>query len=129
MTFLKLLKHQFLKGNQLNSKFNPDTVKKCYCCMKNIGSIIFSHNKQILQPDDDRFECNCRVKRQCPLENKCLTPNIVYEPTITNNFNDDQKKYLGVSETPFKERFRRYTRDFKHKKHEKCTEISDIFGV
>ena len=30
----------------------------------------------------------------------------------------------GASETLFKERFRNHTRDFKHEKYEKCTELS-----
>ena len=64
------------------------------------------------------------IKPDCPLNNKCLTPNIVYEGQITNNTNDDQKRYLGASETPFKERFNNHKRDFKHKKYEKCTELS-----
>ena len=87
-------------------------------------SIISSRNKQILQPSQEKFGCNCRNKTDCPLDNKCLTPNIVYEAQITNNTNDDQKRYLGASETPFKERFSNHKRDFKHKKYEKCTELS-----
>ena len=47
--------------------------------MKNMGSIISSHDKQILQTNDDNFGFNCRIKQKCPLENKCLIPNIVYE--------------------------------------------------
>ena len=52
--------------------------------------------------------------------------NIVYEAQITNNTNDDQKRYPGASETPFKERFNNHKRDFKHKMYEKCTELSKI---
>ena len=81
-----------------------------------------SHNKQILQPSQEKFGCNCRNKTDCPLDNRCLTPNIVYEAQITNSTNDDQKGYLGASETPFKERFSNHKRDFKNKKYEKCTE-------
>ena len=37
----------------------------------------------------------------------------------------DQKKiYLGASETPFRERFRNHTRDFKHKRYEKMVWVS-----
>ena len=92
--------------------------------MKNMGSIISSHKKQILQASQEKFECNCRNRTDCPLDNKCLTPNTVYEGQITNNTNVDQKRYLGASETPFKERFSNHKRDFKHKKYEKCTELS-----
>ena len=69
-----------------------------------MGSIISSHNKQILQPNYDNFAFNCRIKPEFSLQNKCFTPNIVYKATIKNSFNDDQKRYLGDSETLFKER-------------------------
>ena len=59
--------------------------------MKNMGSIISSHNKQILQSNDDNFRCNYRIKRECSLKNNYFTPNVVYEATITSNFNDGQK--------------------------------------
>ena len=37
----------------------------------------------------------------CPLQNKCLTPNIVYQAEITNTVDDEKRVYLGLSETPF----------------------------
>ena len=70
------------------------------------------------------FGCNWRVRNECPLDNKCLPPNIVYEAKVSNKTNNECERYLGASETPFKEIFRNYTRDFKHKKYEKCTELS-----
>ena len=48
-----------------------------------MGSIMFFNNKQTLQPDDHNFGCTCRIKGECPLENKCLTTNIEYEATVT----------------------------------------------
>ena len=80
--------------------------------MKNMGFIISSHNKHILQPNDYDLGCNFRIERECPLENKCLSTNIVHEVTIRNNFNDDQRRYLGTSKTLFKD----HTRDYKHQK-------------
>ena len=53
---------------------------------------------------------------------KCLTPNIVHEAKVFNKTNNKCKRYLSASETPFKERFR--NQDFKHKKYEKCSELS-----
>ena len=54
----------FLKASKTLSKiFNRNTVNISYCCLKNMGFIISSHNKQILQPNDDNFGYNCRIKR------------------------------------------------------------------
>ena len=92
--------------------------------MKNMGSIIFSHNKQVLQPRNESYGCNCRKKENCPLGNKCLTLNNICEAQISNNTNDELKKYLGAAETSFKERYNNHTRHFKHKKYMKCTELS-----
>ena len=55
--------------------------------MKNIGSIISF--------------CNCRKKESFPLDNKCLTPNIIYEALITKNTNDEHKKKLRETKTSF----------------------------
>ena len=65
--------------------------------MKNIGYIIPFHNKQVLQPRDENYECNFRKKESCPLENKCLRPNIIYKAQITNNTNDEHKKVSSCS--------------------------------
>ena len=90
--------------------------------MKNMGSIISSHNKQVLQACNENCECNCRKKEHCSLDNKCLTPNIIQEAQITN-INNEHKKYLGAAETSFEERYSNHRRDFKHKKYMKCTEL------
>ena len=38
--------------------------------------------------------------------------------------NDEKKFYLGVTETPSKERFSNHTWDFKHPKYRNSTELS-----
>ena len=53
-----------------------------------------------------------------------LTPKIVYGADVRNNTNDEKKFYLGVSETPFKERFRNHKKEFAHKKYRNSTELS-----
>ena len=62
-------------------------------------------------------------KKNCPLDNKCLTPNIIYKAQITKN--TKHKKYLDAAETLFKERYSNHTRDFKHKNYMECTELSE----
>ena len=51
-------------------------------------SIISGHNKQILHPKPQQCGCNCRDKSNCPLDNKCLTPQIVYQADVTNDTDD-----------------------------------------
>ena len=92
--FLKLLDRHFPRAHKFYKIFNCNTVKISYCSVKNMGSIISSHNKQVLQ---------LQKKENYPLNNKCLTPNIIYEAKISNNTNDEHKKYLGAAETSFKE--------------------------
>ena len=124
-TFLSSLRKHFPKGSALNKIFNKSTVKVSYSCMGNIASVISAHNKNILQPNkNNTWGCNCRVKDNYPLENKCLTPTIVYKATVMNNANDESKFYYGVSETPFKEHFRNHTKEFKHAKYRNSTELS-----
>ena len=53
----------------------------------------------------------------CLLQNKCLTPNIVYQSDITNNVDDERRVYLGLSETPFKNRYHNHVRDFNIEIH------------
>ena len=61
------------------------------------------------------------------MDNKCVTPNIAQEAKFSNKTNNECKRCLGALKTPFKERFRNHTRDFKHRKYEKCTELSKYF--
>ena len=62
---------------------NRNTVKISYCCMRNIESVISPRNKQILNPNKEYFGCNRRVRNECPLDNKCLTTNIVYDAKVS----------------------------------------------
>ena len=70
-----------------------------------MGSIISSHNKHILNSNNTEDGCNCNNRDECPLENECLAPRIVYRADITNNKTEEHKYYYGISDTPFKELF------------------------
>ena len=73
--------------------------------MKKMGSIISSHNKQVLQIQNENHGCNSRKKENCLLDKECLTPNIIHEVQIGNNTSNEYKRYLGAAETSFKERY------------------------
>ena len=94
--------------------FNINKVKFSYSCFPNIASIISSHNKKILYSDNTEYGCNCNDKNKCPLDNKCLTPRIVYRADVTNNQTQEQKFYYGISDTPFKEWYENHKKSFRH---------------
>ena len=60
-------------------------------------SIISGHNKQVLHPKPTTKGCNCRDKNICPLDNKCLTPKVIYQANVTNDTDDTYKYYLGLA--------------------------------
>ena len=76
--FFKTLRKNFSKTNPLSKIFNKNTVKISYSCTRNVKSIISGHNKQILHPKPQQYGFNCKDKNNCPLDNKCLMPQIVY---------------------------------------------------
>ena len=89
--FLKLVKKHFLCNNIFYKIFNKNTVKISYSCLRNIPSIIASHNKSILRPKAKEHGCNCRNKESYPLQNQCLTPNVIYEATVVNNSGNEKR--------------------------------------
>ena len=77
-TFLKLLKQHFLKSSRLHKIFNKNVVKVSYSCMSNMSSIISLHNKRLLKPTTTKYGCNCQTRVNCPLQNQCFTPSLIY---------------------------------------------------
>ena len=55
--------------------------------MPNVKSVINKHNETTLDPLTNTSErtCNCINKAKCPLQEKCLTNNIMYKATLTSN--------------------------------------------
>ena len=90
-----------------------------------MSSIISSHNKSILNKIDIQDKtCNCRNKSECPLANQCLISKVIYQAEISNDQNDEKKRYIGLTETTFKTRYGNHVKSFKHRKYSKETELS-----
>ena len=123
-TFLCLLSKHFPQNHTMHKIFNRNTVKISYSCLRNIGSIISSHNRNILSPKQQSFGCNCRVRNECPLNGECQTPSVIYRADVVNDSNDEEKFYFGLADTTFKERYNNHNRDFKHEKYENSTELA-----
>ena len=72
--------------------------------MQNIKTIN-SQNAKILFPkkSTEQKTCNCLNKVNCPLEQKCLTTNIVYKAKVTSsNQNYQEKVYFSLCKTTLK---------------------------
>ena len=93
--------------------------------MKNVSSIISSHNKSILNKvHTNEKTCNCRNKSECPLANQCLTSKIIYQAEIKNDQNNEKKIYIGLAETTFKQRYNNHVKSFRHRDYSKEAELS-----
>ena len=104
--------------------FNRNTVKISYSCLRNISSIISSHNLNILSPKEQSFGSNFRVKNECSLNGECQTPSVIYRAYVVKNSNDGEKFYFGLTDNTFKEKHSNHNRDFKHEKYENSTELT-----
>jgi len=122
--FLNLLKKHFPKNNKLYKIFNRNNVKLSYSCMRNMGAIISAHNKAILNKSERVQSCNCRVKLNCPLQNKCLTQKVIYKADVENDIDTEKKFYIGLTEGSFKTRYSNHKKSFTHQKYQKETELS-----
>ena len=97
--FLHLLSKHFPRNHTMHKIFNKNTVKISYSCLRNIRSIISSHNHNNLSPKQQSFGCNCRVKNERPLNGECQTPSVICRADVVNDSNDEEKFYFGLADT------------------------------
>ncbi len=115
-------------NHKLHKIFNRNTVKVSYSCMNNVKSIISKHNTRITGKSKPQCEvidpCTCRDKKTCPLQEKCMTKDIVYKATVTTSDTNSTKHYIGMTASTFKERYRNHIKSFNHKRYSNDTELS-----
>ena len=104
-TFFELLQKHFSPTHPMYTIFNKNKIKISYSCFPKMGSIKSLYYEHILNPNSGEYGCNCNNRNKCPLDNKCLTPRIVYRADVTNNKADENKYYFGTLDTPFKDRY------------------------
>ena len=98
--------------------------------MENMGTIISKHNKKTLSNnntnDNNDKLCNCRSQQNCPLNNKCLTTNLIYNAQITSMTatQPTTKNYIGLTEGTFKQRYTQHKSTITHRKLSNSTELS-----
>ena len=78
----------------------------------------------VLRLNIQDYGCSCRKKNECTMQNKCLTPNIIYEATITNNTDIVEKIYFRLCKTSYKKRYCNHTRSFRLQSYSDDTELS-----
>ena len=64
------------------------------------------------------------MKNSCPIDNKCLTSQLIYQADVTNNSDNEYKYYLGLAETTFKEWYSNQKSSFKNENSKNSTELS-----
>ena len=122
--FLYMIEKHFPKGSPLGRIINRNNVKVSYRTCPNMKSTISGHNRRILGSTQRPVErgCNCRVAKDCPLDGKCLTSNVVYRNTV--NSGDGPKEYIGLTANTFKTRFAAHKSTFKHADKSTSTALS-----
>ena len=116
-------------NNILHKIFNRKTLKISYSSTKNIFQIIINHNKEIIKEFHDRTnnnnnnnnnnskqnECNCKTRKNCPMNGLCNLENVVYQGIIYPKENvKDKKTYIGISSTKWKLRYCNHIHSFSH---------------
>ena len=84
--------------------------------MKNMGSIISSHNKEVLNPVMKIMDATAGRMKAVRQTTNALCPTSFTKlkllKTLTTSI-----KYLGAVKTSFKQRYSKHMRDFKHKNY------------
>ena len=97
--------------------------------MPNIKSIITAHNRKILnnkEPDTAKKQCNCWDRKKCPLNEKCLTNQIVYQANINSDLEDYKENiYKGLCEKTFKLRYAEHKNTFNYQKYKNDMELAN----
>ena len=122
--FLNLLDKHFPQDHKFHKIFNRNNINFSYSCMPNIKSAINSHNRKILHSpvNNQSRTCNCINKTDCPLQEKCLSENTLYQADISSE-NFQTKIYYDISETKFKTRYSNHKKSFNHEKHKNDTQL------
>ena len=124
-----LIDKHFPPYHKLHILFYQNNVKISYSSLTNIKSIN-AQNRNILYPSPTigRRTCNCIIIPQCPLLQKCLGNNILYQANITPiRENSVIKDYYGICETSLKLRCSNHKKLFNHINHKSDTEPSKEF--
>lgn len=78
-------------------------------------AIISGRNAKILaSPEIEERVCSCPRNAVCPLDGKCLTKNLIYCATVTEE-DQSTRTYTGLTSTTFKARLGVHHQSFRDK--------------
>ena len=124
-TFLSLIDKHFPKNHPLHPIANRRTIKLSYSCTPNVGALMAGQNRKILTSNESRKnkkDCNCQIKEECPVNNKCCTPCVIYKATETTS----NAYYIGMTSLPFKSRFNQHKHSFRTEARRNNTALSQF---
>ena len=99
--FLSLIDKHFPPYHKMHKLFHRNNINISYSCLPNIKSVVNAYNRNMLylSPTIGRITCNCINTPQCPLQQRCLSNNILYQASITPiGENSETKVYYGIFE-------------------------------
>ena len=92
-----------------------------------MAQIISGHNSKILESKkEEKKLCSCTKEKKnlCPLDQKCLSENLVYQATVTHP-NLETMTYIGQTSCNFKARLAVHKQTFKDKYNTSQTALSN----
>jgi len=119
---LQIVNKCFQPSNKLSKYFNKNTIKISYSCMPNMKHIIDGSNQLKLKTAHIRttttnlndIQCNCKQPSYCPLNEKCLHKDLIYQTAVTRHDKNSSLSYIGLCLTTFKSRFNNHKASFLH---------------
>ena len=88
--------------------------------MENVGKI----NESPKQTKDPIVSCNCRDKKNCPMDRNCRFENIVHKCTVSSTEKSKEYVYIGVAEGDWKQRYYNETMSLTNQRHKNDPALS-----
>ena len=126
--FLNLVSKHFLKNYWYNKILNKNNITISYRCTDNLQTIKLRNtteksSRQARHPPR-KTTVTAGKKNHCPLKNNCLTSSVVYKANVTTESDTTGKKYIGLTEGTFKQRYTQHKLSFLNRNYSNSMELS-----